>query len=99
VTISDLKRINQQIEKDTTKKTALELGEEQFENFGKENMEKIKGKIEREEDRKSANKTPSIYDLMKIKQEKDKRIVGKDIEIAKEEPKNPERDYGLGGFE
>ncbi len=87
--ISDLKKIDQQIEKDFTKKSRQEVGEEQFEGFGKEDTEKLKGVLEKQTAEKkkeifSKSKTPSIYDLMKEKEERDKGLTGKDIELVKE---------------
>jgi hypothetical protein len=100
ITVSDLKKVNEQIEKDTTKKTALELGEEQFENFGKENMDNINRKLGLDEPKKDIRKkTPSIYDLMKQKEERDKKLVGRDIEIANTEVNKEPRRSNMGLIE
>lgn len=84
ITVSDLKRINEQVDKDSPKKSSFETGEEQFEGFGKEDTQKIKDKLSRDQQRKEPKKgTPSIYDLMKLKEEREKKLIGRDIEIIK----------------
>lgn len=88
LTIADLKRIDEEVERDfevEEQKTKQQIGDEQFENFGKEDTEKLKKKVYRgnySPTRISKNKVPTIYDLMKAKSEKEKMsIVGKDIRI------------------
>ena len=85
-TIADLKRIDAQIDEDFSynKKSKEEVGAEQFESFGKEDTTKINRKIREQEEKKHPDKyksTPSIYDLMKKKEERDKQMTGKDIEV------------------
>jgi len=84
VRIADLRRMNELVEKDFEyeKHTKEEIGKEQLEGFGKEDMEKINRTIAREIPKKeNKNKVPTIYDLMKKKEERDKGLIGKDIEV------------------
>jgi len=84
VRISDLRRMNELVEKDFEyeKHTKEEVGKEQLDGFGKEDMEKINRTIARDIPKKeNKNKVPTIYDLMKKKEERDKSILGKDIEV------------------
>jgi len=86
--IQDLQKINERIEKDFEfeHKTREQVGQEQIEDIGKEDTEHIKRSLYRETRLKSS--TPSIYDLMKKKEEKDKiSIIGKDIQIAEDKTK------------
>jgi hypothetical protein len=52
-------------------KTREEVGEEQTDRFGREDMDSLKRKIYPE---KPKNTTPSIYELMKKKEERDKKL-------------------------
>src|SRR3989338_86306 len=88
--IRDLQRMQEKIDKDMAfeKKTSFEVGQEQMDNFGKEDTEHLKRTVYR--DVKSSGGTsrigtPSIYDLMKRKEEKDRtNIAGSDIKIVEE---------------
>ena len=63
-------------------KTWEQVGEEQTEKMGRENMNYMNKTIVKAGLKKRGN-VPTIYDLMKRKEEKDKTsIVGKDIEIV-----------------
>ncbi len=83
--IRDLQRLDETIEKDfdAGKKTKEEVGSEQLSDFGKEDTDSIKKRVFSSNPRLK-NNTPSIYDLMKIKKEKEKSIVGGDIQIVDE---------------
>lgn len=90
--IADLKRIDDNIDKDFTynKKTKEETGKEQLDDFGKESFEEIRRRIYRTSpnEKKEPGKTPTIHELAKLKQEKERGLLGKDIEIIEE--KKPE---------
>lgn len=81
--VADLKIMQQRIEKDFdyTHKTREQTGQEQTSEFGKEDTEYLKRRIIKTQENVKKSSTPSIYDLMKKKEEKDKGIVGKDIEL------------------
>ena len=85
LSIAELKIIQDKIDKDFTHKTSYEVGEEQVEDIGKENTEEIKRKIYGRASSVASKKssgTPTIYDLMKKKEEKDRvSLLGDDIEI------------------
>ena len=68
--ILELRRVQRLVEQDSPKKSVFETGEEQMNGFGKEDTEHIKKTIFKEEAKKS--NTPTIYDLMKKKEEKEK---------------------------
>ncbi len=72
-TILELRRVQRIIEQDSPKKTAFETGEEQMKGFGKEDTEHIKKTIFKEEEKKKAG-VPTIYDLMKKKEEREKGL-------------------------
>jgi len=98
IKIADLKRIEENAEKDFEiehLKTKDEIGREQMEDFGKEDTEKLKRRVFREEYSETRKKkaVPSIYDLMKNKEEKEKKsLIGKDIQIEKSESTSSEND-------
>lgn len=71
--ILELRRVQRLVEQDSPKKTSFETGEEQMAGFGKEDTEHIKKSLFKEESKKE-NKpsTPTIYDLMKKKEDKEK---------------------------
>lgn len=78
MSISELRKINEVVEKDLTTKSREEVGREQVENLGKEDTAKIRRTIFKD----SKSKVPTIYDLMKKKEERDKTsLTGKDIDI------------------
>jgi len=81
--VADLKIMQQRIEKDFdyTHKTREQTGQEQTSEFGKEDTEYLKRRIIKTQENVKKSSTPSIYDLMKKKEEKDRGIVGKDIEL------------------
>lgn len=85
--IRELQRQTDRIEGDFSfsKKSRDEIGREQTEDIGKENTSFIKRKVFEE---KTKTKTPSIYDLVKEKEERDKNLVGKDIELLEDKPKD-----------
>jgi len=89
-TIGDLQRLSKKIEEDMmyVKKTKEEIGEEQFKNFGKEDTEQMKKEVYsnyEKKELKTRGEVPSIYDLMKKKEEKEKTsITGRDIQILDE---------------
>ena len=86
--IRDLQMLNEKIDKDFEfeHKSREEVGKEQMEDIGKEDTEQIKRNIFREN--RPKNSTPTIYDLMKKKEEKDKTtLVGSDIQIVEDKAK------------
>jgi len=85
--INELQRQTDKIEKDFSfdVKSRQQVGEEQTDRFGKEDVDYLKKKISKEKPKSSA---PSIYELMKRKEERDKELVGKDIEVLDEKPKD-----------
>lgn len=95
--IRDLQKLNNRIEKDFEfqTKTRDEVGKEQVETAEKnnaENSEPIKREIYKTRiESKPKNTTPSIYDLMKKKEEKNKGMLGKEIEIV-EKPKEEKKE-------
>jgi ribosome-binding protein aMBF1 (putative translation factor) len=75
--VIELKKRSEIIEQDFTKKTGQEIGKEQTANFGKEEV--FKRTLYRE---RPKNVVPTIYELMKKKQEKEKTsVTGKDIAL------------------
>jgi len=81
--VADLKIMQERIEKDFdyTHKTREQTGQEQTGEFGKEDTEYLKRRIIKTQDNIKKSDIPTIYDLMKKKEEKDKGIVGADIEL------------------
>jgi ribosome-binding protein aMBF1 (putative translation factor) len=77
--IRNLQRQTDKIEHDFSfsVKSREQVGEEQTDRFGKEDTDYLKRKIAKE----NKSSTPSIYELMKKKEARDKEISGKDIEI------------------
>jgi ribosome-binding protein aMBF1 (putative translation factor) len=84
-----LQRQSENIDKDFSynRKTKEEVGREQVESIGKEDTAYIQRSIRKEQSKSGA---PSIYDLMKKKEEKDKSMLGKDIEVLEDKPKSLE---------
>jgi transcriptional regulator with XRE-family HTH domain len=79
--IRDILRMNEKIDSDFTKKSKEQVGKEQVDGFGKEDTSKIRRSVYRD---RPSNKVPTIYELMKKKEEKDKTsIIGNDIDLAK----------------
>lgn len=81
--IQDLQRLSAKIDADMEfdKKTREQVGDEQLDRFGKEDLDSLKRKIYPPV--KSKNTTPTIYDLMKKKEEKDKLgIKGQEIQVV-----------------
>jgi ribosome-binding protein aMBF1 (putative translation factor) len=105
IRIADLKRTSDLISRDFNierLKGRDEVGKEQFEGFGKEDTGKIMKQIIKDsgagysrEDastKLAKSKTPTIYDLMKTKEEKDKTsIIGKDIQLEDKEKNKVEK--------
>jgi ribosome-binding protein aMBF1 (putative translation factor) len=87
IPLADLMKRNEKIEKDFTHKTRYEVGTEQLDDFGKKETPKIDSlRAVRTIDKKEIKgKTPTIYELMKIKEEKDKAFTGRDIEVVDED--------------
>jgi len=89
VTLADLRRLQDKVEMDTPKKDKIQIGREQTEDIGKENIEDIKKIVYRNPSsspkKPISGKTPTIYDLMKQKQERDKDFTGREIDLTKEE--------------
>jgi len=87
LSIAELKLIQKRIEEDFTKKSKEEVGQEQFNGFGKEDMIRLKSKVGLDNPRKDKSKkeVPSIYDLVKKKEEREKALTGKDIELEDSE--------------
>ncbi len=84
VKIRELQRQSEMIQHDFEfeKKSSEEVGKEQIENIGSEDTARIKKDIYKQAMVSNKN-APSIYDLMKKKEEKEKTAVtGKDIELA-----------------
>jgi ribosome-binding protein aMBF1 (putative translation factor) len=81
--IADLKIIHDRIEKDfdQNKDSRVNLAQEQVEDFGREDIDYLKKKVYKTQDNTGKSKVPTIYDLMKKKEEKDKGMIGKDIEL------------------
>jgi ribosome-binding protein aMBF1 (putative translation factor) len=82
LSIAELKIIQDKIDKDFTHKTAYEVGEEQVEDIGREDTESIKRRIYGNFSKEKNKNVPTIYDLMKKKEEKERvSLLGDDIEI------------------
>ncbi len=83
IQIRDLQRLSETIEKDFeySKKTKEEVGQEQMEDIGKEDTEAIKKNLIKNS-LKARGEVPTIYDLMKKKEEREKAsMTGADIEL------------------
>jgi len=79
----NLQKQNEKIERDFEypNKTREQVGEEQLDRFGKEDVDRLKKNIIKQEQKK--NRAPSIYELMKQKEERDKNsVTGKDIQVV-----------------
>jgi len=87
IPLAELMKRNEKIEKDFTHKTRYEVGREQLEDFGKKETPKLDGlrAVSTIEKKEIKGKTPTIYELVKKKEEKDKAFVGKDIEVVDED--------------
>jgi ribosome-binding protein aMBF1 (putative translation factor) len=91
ITVADLKRIEENVERDFELehlKRADEIGREQVEDFGKEDMKEVKKSLHEKETKgasqKPGRRIPSIYDLVREKKEKEKKsIMGREIEVEK----------------
>ena len=82
--IRDLQRQSEKIDKDFSfeKKTKDDVGKEQVEALGKEDTEYLKRTVYKSSMAKSSSgDTPTIYDLVKKKEEREKGMIGKDIEL------------------
>jgi len=86
--ISDLQRLSEKIDNDfqVQKKTVEEVGNEQLSSFGKEDTAYLKKTITPREKPKSG--VPSIYELMKKKEERVKVLSGSDIQIVEDNPES-----------
>jgi ribosome-binding protein aMBF1 (putative translation factor) len=85
--VNDLQKLSKKIDEDMEfdKKTRQQVGEEQLDRFGKEELDNSKRKIYSSVPSKPKNTVPTIYDLMKRKQEKDKsEIRGGEIQMVKD---------------
>jgi transcriptional regulator with XRE-family HTH domain len=69
--ILELRRIQRLVDQDSPKKTSFETGEEQMSGFGKEDTDRLK-KIVYKEEKTPKSDTPTIYDLMKKKEDKER---------------------------
>lgn len=77
--IIDLRKRNELIDQDFNKKSVKTVGKEQTGDFGKENASTPRRTLYKE---KPKNVVPTIYELMKRKQERDKvSVTGQDIDI------------------
>jgi len=89
----DLQRNSDRIDRDFdfSRKSREQVGNEQMEDIGKEDTDFIKKTVYKESLKQKSN-TPSIYELMKKKEEKEKTsMTGDDIKIANDsENKNKE---------
>jgi hypothetical protein len=90
LTVADLKKIQERTELDSPKTDKFAFGKESTRAVGKEESELIRkaayrsytSPVPKKED---AKKVPSIYDLMKKKEERDKEFTGREIDLAHEE--------------
>lgn len=89
--IRDLQRAQKTIDEDMefSKKSKEEVGKEQMDGFGKEETEKLSRKVygnyEKKELKSRGSSVPSIYDLMKKREEKESSsITGNAIEIIED---------------
>ena len=96
LTMADVRNMDDKNERDFEVeglKRRDELGREQVEDFGKEDIEKLKRKTYRQEtmgasaivnSKIAKGKTPTIYDLMKAREEKEKKFGVSDASIKPE---------------
>jgi len=86
IPLSDLMKRNERIEKDFSNKTRYDVGKEQLDGFGKEETLRMDNlnHVRTLEKKEIKGKIPSIYELVKIKEEKDRAFIGKDIEVVDE---------------
>ena len=70
--ILELRRIQRMVEQDSPKKSVEQTGNEQMSGFGSEDTDRLKKIIYKEEEKKPKSGTPTIYDLMKKKEEKER---------------------------
>jgi ribosome-binding protein aMBF1 (putative translation factor) len=87
VPLAELMKRNEKIEKDFPHKTKDEVGKEQLADFGKQESPKIKSlrTVNTLEKNEIKGKTPTIYELVKKKEEKDKAFVGNGIEVIEDD--------------
>jgi len=87
VPLAELMKRNEKIEKDFSNKTRYDVGKEQVEDFGKNGESKINSfrPLDTLGRKEIKGKTPTIYELVKIKEEKEKSFIGKDIEVVDED--------------
>jgi len=89
IPLAELMKKDERVERDFSNKTRYDVGKEQLEDFGKKETPRIdRLKPVRTLGKKEIDgKVPSIYELVKIKEEKEKSLVGKDIEVVEEDKK------------
>jgi len=87
VPLAELMKKDERVERDFSNKTRYDVGKEQLDNFGKEETLPLNGlkSINTIEKKQIKGKVPSIYELVKIKEEKDRAFKGKDIEVVDED--------------
>jgi ribosome-binding protein aMBF1 (putative translation factor) len=97
INVADFKRMEDNAQRSfeiENMKTRAEISREQVEGFGNEDTEKLKRKIygadisrvsESVNEKIRSGKTPSIYELMRLKEEKKKQVVGREIVIENRE--------------
>ena len=70
--ILELRRIQRMVEQDSPKKSVEQTGDEQMSGFGNEDIDRLKKTIYKEEEKKVKSGTPTIYDLMKKKEDRER---------------------------
>jgi len=87
IPLSELMKRNKKIERDFPHKTREEVGKEQLDDFGKKETPKIDSlrPVNTLEKKEIKGKTPTIYELVKKKEEKEKSFTGRDIEVVDED--------------
>jgi len=87
IPLAELMKKNEIVEKDFSNKTRYDVGKEQLDDFGKKETPIINHlrPVRTIEKKEIKGRTPTIYELVKKKEEKDKSFTGKDIEVVDED--------------
>lgn len=88
--LADLKRMQERVELDSPIKNKIQIGKEQTAGMNEDEVEIIKKTAYHNYGTSSpkkpdSKKTPTISELAKQKQERDKELIGRDIDLAREE--------------
>lgn len=86
--LAELMQKNKIVERDFPKKSKEEVGHEQVDGFGSEpktRLDELRAVRTKDADiKKASKKTPTIYDLVKQKEEREKALTGHEIDVVED---------------